>query len=71
MGAIPIHEGSYPKLTATYMVDNNAARSQRSDHNLQWAKKTLRDIKRAVRSVASFMISTSTKTRASARFEAQ
>jgi hypothetical protein len=38
----------HPKMTATYIVDNNATRSTRVDCTLQWAKKTLRDIKRFV-----------------------
>jgi hypothetical protein len=44
----------YPKLTATYIVDNNVASSTTSTRNpnLQWAKKTLRDLKRSIRRVA-------------------
>ena len=42
----------HPRLTATYLLENNVTRSKRSDRNLQWAKKTLRDIDRAVRRIA-------------------
>ncbi len=45
----------HPHMTATYIVDHNVTRSstrQDSDRTLQWAKKTLRDISRAVRRIA-------------------
>jgi hypothetical protein len=42
----------YPKMTATYIVDNKITRSTRMDHTLQWAKKTARDIKRAARRIS-------------------
>jgi hypothetical protein len=40
-----------PKLTAKYIVDNKVSRSKRSDRNLQWANKVLRDMDRAVRRI--------------------
>jgi hypothetical protein len=42
----------HPKLTATYMIENNVTRSERSDRNMQWARMTLRDIKRTTRRIA-------------------
>ena len=42
----------HPKMTAQYMVENQVTRSTRSDRNLQWATKTVRDMRRAVRRVA-------------------
>ena len=42
----------HPRMLARYIVDNNVTRSSRSDRNLQWAKKALRDMDRAVRRVA-------------------
>ena len=42
----------HPRLSARYIVENNVTRSKRSDRNIQWAKKTLRDMDRAVRRVA-------------------
>jgi hypothetical protein len=45
-------KADHPKLTANYLIDNNVTRSKRSDRNLQWAKKTIRDLDRAVRRIA-------------------
>ena len=42
----------FPLLTARYLVENDVSRSKRSDRNIQWAKKTLRDLERATRRVA-------------------
>lgn len=44
----------HPRMTAAYIVENNVTRSTRqdSDRTLQWAKKSLRDIERAVRRIA-------------------
>ena len=42
----------HPNMTAAYIVENNVTRSNRSDRTLQWAKKTVRDIERAVRQIA-------------------
>ena len=41
----------YPRKTAQYMVHNNVTRkkSRGGDRDLQWAKKVLRDLERAVR----------------------
>ena len=40
----------HPRMTAQYIVSNNVTRSRRSgDRDLQWAKKTLRDLDRAMR----------------------
>ena len=43
----------HPQMTARYIVDNKVTRSTRhdSDRTLTWAKKTLRDIDRAVRRI--------------------
>jgi hypothetical protein len=41
-----------PRMTARFLIDNNVTRSKRSDRNLQWARKTLRDVERATRRVA-------------------
>jgi hypothetical protein len=41
----------HPQLTAKYIVDENVTRSKRVDRNMQWAKKTLRDISRTVRRI--------------------
>jgi hypothetical protein len=42
----------HPQTTAKYIVDQNVTRSKRVDRNIQWAKKTLRDISRTVRRIA-------------------
>ena len=43
----------HPLMTAKYVVDNNVTRSSRegTDRTLQWAKKTLRDVRRAIRRI--------------------
>ena len=41
-----------PRLVAQYIVDNRVSRSKRgSDRTLQWAKKVLRDMHRAIRRI--------------------
>jgi hypothetical protein len=43
----------HPNMTARYIVENNVTRSTRlgADRTMQWAKKTVRDIERAVRRI--------------------
>jgi len=45
----------HPQTTAAYIFNNKVTRSKRDgvDRNLQWAQKTLRDIKRAARRIAN------------------
>jgi hypothetical protein len=45
----------HPQTTAAYIYDNKVTRSKRDgvDRNLQWAQKTLRDIRRAARRIAN------------------
>ena len=43
----------YPRLTANYIVENIQPRSRNGrDSNIAWAKKVLRDWRRAVRRIA-------------------
>lgn len=40
----------YPRMTARYIVGKKVSRSKRgSDRVLQWARKVLRDLDRAIR----------------------
>ena len=43
----------HPNMTAKYIVENNVTRSSRqgADRTMQWAKKTVRDIERAIRRI--------------------
>ena len=42
----------YPRMTAQYIVGNKVSRSKRGgDRVLQWAKKVVRDLDRAVRRI--------------------
>jgi hypothetical protein len=42
----------HPQMTAKYIIDQNVTRSKGVGRNLQWAKKTLRDISRTARRIA-------------------